>query len=84
MSEEGGVTSSEVTRRGCPDAGNTGIRRRGSGHSAVLSTPYGIQTQSWEQCGKESRNEGASKLCRQGVYVSQHLSFGLRGKACAQ
>jgi hypothetical protein len=39
---------SEVTFEDTLAVGNTQARQRGSGHSAVLMTSRGPQTQSWE------------------------------------
>ncbi len=59
-------------------AGSAGVEQRGSGHLAVPGpcpdTEPGLD-------GPRSRNEPASKLIAQGVYVNQHLSLGAVRKA---
>jgi len=64
--------SSEVTAESPWLVGNTHRRQRGSGHSVVLMTSKEPQTQSWDTF-EGNEDEGAAKLCRRGVYVSELL-----------
>jgi hypothetical protein len=64
--------SSEVTFESPWLVGNTHRRQRGSGHSVVLITAKNSR----HRAGRRSRgseDEGAAKLCRRGVYVSERL-----------
>ena len=49
---------SEVTFEDTLAVGNTQARQRGSGHSAVLMTSRGPQTQSWESVHRRVRTRG--------------------------
>jgi hypothetical protein len=49
---------SEVTREVTLAVGNAHARQRGSGHSVVLTTSRGPQTQSWEAVRGRVRTRG--------------------------
>jgi hypothetical protein len=80
-SEEGGVTSSEEIDEVSPTLGNTRRGQRGPGHSVVSLNLFTSWAQTRGIGGRDSRGEVLGKPRWQGVYASQRLSLGFRGKA---
>ena len=74
--------ASEVPSEDTPVLGNTHARQRGSGHSVVLITSSGPQTQCWEYVRGNIGTRGQINWLRMGCMCASHLSFSCTRKVC--